>query len=92
LRECRSVVIDGKCIEPYNVSYSDEPDNEFLILQWEEDYDDDVFSIEASFKEGDNQMVEVDGKTMLLVGVDGEVEELVLLKEMQLEPQTYDID
>jgi hypothetical protein len=90
LRECRAVVIDGKCVEPYNISYSEDPENEFLILQWEEELDDEMLSVEVSFREGDNQMVEVDKKVMLLVGQDGETEELILLKEMVLEARDTD--
>lgn len=89
LRECRAIMIDGNCVEPYDVSYADDPDHEFLILQWEEEFEGDTFTVETSFKEGNNQMVEVDGNTMLLVNIDGETEEIVLLKEMRLENKQY---
>ena len=85
LREARAVAIDGRCVEPYQVCYGDDPDNEFLILQWEEEYDGEVLTVETSFKEGSNLMVEVNGKTMLLVNTDGDIEEIILLKEFQLE-------
>ena len=85
LREARAVVLDGRCVELYHICYGDDSDNEFLVLQWEEEYEGELMMVETSFREGENQMVEVDGKTMLLVNVDGEVEEIVLLKEFQLE-------
>ena len=85
LQESRAIDLEGRLLEPHILNYEDQSDNEFLILQWDETVDDEQVSFEVAFEEGDNQMVEVDGRKLILVNTIGDQEELILLREMELE-------
>ena len=86
LQECRAIDLEGRLLEPHILTYEEESDNEFLVLQWDEmSEDDEQVSFEVAFEEGDNQMVEIEGRKLYLVSTDGDQEELILLREMELE-------
>lgn len=85
LQQCRAVDIEGRIVEPILFECEEEDQNEFLILRWEEMYKDEELIVEVIFEEGDNRMVEVDRRKLYLVSSDGAQEELILLKEMDLE-------
>lgn len=85
LKQCRAVDIEGRIVEPILFEYEEDDKNEFLILRWEEYYKREELIVEVVFEEGDNQMVEVDKRKLYLVNSDGDQEEIILLKEMDLE-------
>jgi hypothetical protein len=85
LQECKVIELEGRYLEPHILSFEEESDNEFLVLQWEEEYEGDNFIVEVVFEEGDNQMVEIEGRKLYLVNSEGDQEELLLLREMDLE-------
>ena len=85
LQQCRAVDLEGRLIEPILFEYEEEDKNEFLILRWEEYFEGEELIVEVIFEEGDNLMVEVDKRKLYLVNSDGDQEELILLKEMDLE-------
>lgn len=85
IKQCRAVDIEGRLIEPILFELEEEDKNEFLVLRWEEEYDGDLLDVEVVFEEGDNRMVEIDGRKLYLVDSDGAQEELILLREMDLE-------
>lgn len=87
LQEASAIDLEGRIIEPHILNYEENSDNEFLILQWEEDLDGENLVVQVVFEEGDNQMVEVDGRKLFLVNSDGDQEELILLREMELEEE-----
>lgn len=87
LQEASAIDLEGRIIEPHILNYEESSDNEFLILQWEEDLDGENLVVQVIFEEGDNQMVEVDGRKLFLVNSDGDQEELILLREMELEEE-----
>lgn len=85
LSECKAVIIDGKFVEIYSLCYAEEGDNEFLILQWEEEVDGEVLDVEVVFNERDNFMVEVDGQKLIMTNTNGDTEEMILLRAINLE-------
>lgn len=85
LKQCRAVDLEGRLMEPILFELEEEDKNEFLVLRWEEEYEEDLLDVEVVFEEGDNQMVEVDKRKLYLVSSDGTQEELILLREMDLE-------
>lgn len=87
LHECGVIRLEGRFLEPYVLAYEDDPDNDFLVLQWEDEHDGDTLLVEVAFKESDNQTVEIDGQKMVLMSIDGTEEELILLREMELEQE-----
>ena len=87
LQESRAVDLEGRLLEPHILNYDDQSDNEFLILQWQEQVDEETLMVEVVFEEGDNQMVEVDGRKLYLVNTEGDQEELTLLREIEIEEE-----
>ena len=87
LQQCPVVMLEGRPVEPSLMGYEDEDSNEFMCLSWEEEWDDELLTVEVVFVEGDNQIVELDGCILSLVNADGEQEELTLLKEFYAESQ-----
>jgi hypothetical protein len=81
LRQCTGVLVEGRFIEPHVYEIEDDYENEFLILAWEEEYDDEVLDVVVSFNEEDNQKCILDGSSLILVNTDGDEEELTLLRE-----------
>ena len=59
----------------------DDDSNEFMYITWDEEVDDEQVTIELSFYEGDNQVAIIDGSTLVLIGNDGEEEEMTLVQE-----------
>ena len=81
LKQCKGVLLEGRFVEPILYEIEDDYENEFLVLQWDQEYDGEMYTVEVSFKEGDNQAVGLKGSTLVLTNSEGEEEELVLLKE-----------
>ena len=81
LRQCNGVLIEGRYVEPHLYEVEDENSNEFLSLQWSEEYEDEILDVVVVFNEGDNMRVQLEGSTLILVNSDGEEEELTLLRE-----------
>jgi hypothetical protein len=81
LRQCSGVLLEGRYLEPHLHETEDEDTNEFLSLQWDEEYDGDELEVLVSFKEGDNIKVPLEGSQLTLVNSDGEEETLTLLRE-----------
>lgn len=78
-------MLEGRPIEPTLMGYEDEDSNEFMSLSWEEEWEDELVTIEVVFVEGDNNKVELDGCVLSLVNSDGDQEEITLLKEFYAE-------
>jgi hypothetical protein len=85
LQQCPVVMLEGRPIEPTLMGYEDEDSNEFMSLSWEEEWEDELVTIEVVFVEGDNNKVELDGCVLSLVNSDGDQEEITLLKEFYAE-------
>jgi hypothetical protein len=81
LRQCTGVLLEGRFIEPHLFEIEDDYSNEWLSLQWTEEYDEEVLDVVVAFTEGDNQKVILDGSSLILVNSDGDEEELILLRE-----------
>jgi len=84
LTQAAAIVLEGRPLIPvlFDIEYDNE--NEFLHLHWSEDGVD----FQVDFAEGDNQYVDVKGHIMTLVNVEGEEEEIELLKEFNAEELT----
>jgi hypothetical protein len=85
LQQCPAILLEGRLIEPTFLGLGDKDNNEFMCISWEEEYEDDVYTVELVFEEGDNEIVEIDGCIMRLISTDGEQEEITLLKEFYAE-------
>jgi hypothetical protein len=81
LRQCIGVLLEGRFIEPHLLDIEDDYSNEWLSLQWVEEYRGEELDVIVGFTEGDNQRVLLDGSSLILVNSDGEEEELILLRE-----------
>jgi hypothetical protein len=81
LRHCIGVLLEGRFIEPHLLDIEDDYSNEWLSLQWVEEYRGEELDVIVGFTEGDNQRVLLDGSSLILVNSDGEEEELILLRE-----------
>jgi hypothetical protein len=81
LRQCAGVLLEGRFIEPHLFDIEDDYSDEWLSLQWTEEYDGEELDVIVAFTEGDNQKVILDGSSLILVSSDGEEEELTLLRE-----------
>ena len=85
LQQCPVILLEGRVIEPVLMGLEDKDTSEFMCLSWEEEFENEPCFIEVVFEEGDNNIVELDGCVMYLVNVDGEREEITLLKEFYAE-------
>jgi len=85
LQQSAAVVLDGRLIEPILLGVEKDESNEFMYIDWEEEYEDETLTVDISFIEGDNQIVLVDGSKMILVNSEGTEEELTLLREFDAE-------
>ena len=85
LQQCPVVMLEGRPIEPTLMGYENDDSNEFMSLSWEEEWEDELVTIEVVFVEGDNNKVELDGCVLSLVNSDGDQEEITLLKEFYAE-------
>jgi hypothetical protein len=81
LRQCTGVLLEGRFIEPHLFDIEDDYSNEWLSLQWVEEYRGEELDVIVSFTEGDNTKVILDGSSLILANSDGEEEELILLRE-----------
>lgn len=81
IRQCTGVLLEGRFVEPHLFDIEDDYSNEWMTLEWVEEYDGEELDVVVAFKEGDNQKVVLDGSSLILVNSDGEEEELVLLRE-----------
>ena len=81
LRHCAGVLLEGRFLEPIVFEVEEDYTNEFLKLEWEELYENETYTVQISFNEGDNQSAALDGSTLILTNTEGEEEELTLLRE-----------
>ncbi len=81
LQQCTAVILEGRFVEPHLYEIEDEYGNEFMSLQWEEEYNSELLTVIVSFLEGDNLKVLLKGCELTLVNSEGEEECLELLKE-----------
>lgn len=81
LQQCTAVILEGRFVEPHLYEIEDEYGNEFMSLQWDEEYENELLSIAIGFNEGDNLKVPLEGCELTLVNSEGEEETLTLLKE-----------
>ena len=81
LSRCAGLLLEGRFVEPFLSEIEDNYENEFLVLQWEQEYEGVLHTVEVGFKEGDNQTIGLEGATMVLTNTEGEEEELTLLQE-----------
>jgi hypothetical protein len=80
LRQCSGILLEGRYLEPH-LYETDDGSNEFMSLQWSEEYEGDELDVVISFNEGDNIKVPFEGCELTLVNSDGEEETLTLLRE-----------
>lgn len=80
LRTCSGVLLEGRYLEPH-LYETDEGSNEFMSLQWSEEYEGEELDVLVSFLECDNIKVPLEGCELTLVNSDGEEETLTLLRE-----------
>ena len=80
-----AVVLEGRLIEPTLMGVQDDDANEFMYISWEEEWDDEVLTVDISFYEGDNQIALIDGSNLTLINSEGEEEEFTLLREFDAE-------
>jgi len=76
-----AILLEGRALLPELVDLEHEPDNEFFKLKWHEF----GLDFEVIFLEGDNQEVQVEGSSLILVNNEGEEEEITLLTEIDAE-------
>jgi len=81
LRQCVGVMLEDRFIEPSIFDIEDDYSNEWLSLQWEEEYRGEILDVVVAFTEGDNQKVLLEGSEMTLASTDGEEETIVLVRE-----------
>lgn len=81
LSRCAGLLLEGRLVEPILSEIEDDYENEFLVLQWEEEHEGVLHTVEVGFLEKDNQTVGLDGATLILTNSQGEEEELTLLQK-----------
>jgi hypothetical protein len=74
-------MLEDRFIEPSIFDIEGDYSNEWLSLQWEEEYRGEILDVVVAFTEGDNQKVLLEGSEMTLVNSDGEEETVVLVRE-----------
>lgn len=82
-RQCTGVLLGDRFVRPIFHELLDDPENEFLTLEWDEISDPDgrVSFVQVGFKEGDNENVSLQGSLLLLTDDTGEERALTLLQE-----------
>ena len=80
LRQCSGILLEGRYLEPH-LYETDEGSNEFMSLQWSEEFENEELDFVISFNESDNIKVPLEGCELTLVNSDGEEETLTLLRE-----------
>jgi len=81
LRQCVGVMLEDRFIEPSIFDIEGDYSNEWLSLQWEEEYRGEILDVVVAFTEGDNQKVLLEGSEMTLASTDGEEETITLVRE-----------
>lgn len=82
LNLCAGIMLDDRFIEPALFGIDNKDDsNEWMSLQWEEEYRGENIDIFVSFTQEDNKKVIVEGSEMTLVNSEGEEETFTLLRE-----------
>lgn len=76
-----AVLLEGRALLPELADLEYEPDNWFLKLRWHEF----GLDFEVVFLEGDNQEIQIEGSSLILVNDEGEEEEIILLTEIDAE-------
>jgi len=79
IRQSAGVLLEGRFVEPHLFDIEEDYSNEWMTLQWVEEYDGEELDVVVDFKEGDNQKVVLDSSSLILVNSDGEEEELIVL-------------
>ena len=82
LKNCAGVVVEGTITRPSVWKIEDSDENEFLYIDWQEDQGL-VYSVK--FCEGENQEVPVIGSVMYLTDNEGDVCEVTVLEQSNLE-------
>ena len=90
LQQCTAVILEGRFVEPHLYEIEDEYGNEFMSLQWSEEFEGSELDFVVSFNEGDNLKVPLEGCELTLVNSEGEEETLTLLKEWF--PEVQDVE
>lgn len=81
LENCAGVIVDDNVlIYPSLSDITNEPDNEFLYLSWNEDGED----FEVSFIESDNQKIVASGCSLFLTDSEGEENQITILAPQKL--------
>ena len=82
LSVCAGVMLEHRFIEPSLVDIeSNDDSNEWMSLQWEEEYRGETIDVIISFNQDDNKVVILEGSEMTLVNTEGEEETFALLRE-----------
>ena len=90
LRLSDGAILEGRLVELALVGIEHDAENEFAYIAWSENIRGEWIDFDIAFKEGDNEVVLVDGPYMTLINSDtGEEEELLLLRSWNVE-DTYD--
>lgn len=87
LRLSEGVILEGRIMEISLVGIEHEGDHEFAYLFWSEEVQGEIVDFEVAFKEGDNEFVMIDGPYLTLINVEGEQEELLLLRSWDVEKE-----
>ena len=74
-------MLEDRFIEPSIFDIEGDYSNEWLSLQWEEEYRGEILDVVVAFTEGDNQKVLLEGSEMTLASTDGEEETITLVRE-----------
>ena len=90
LRVCDGILLEGRLVEPILVGLEGEDDNEFFYLSWSEEIRGEWVDFHIAFREGDNQIVLCEGSTMTLINTDGEEEPMTLLREWNVETDSFE--
>lgn len=90
LRLSDGAILEGRLVELALVGIEHDSKNEFAYIAWSENIRGEWIDFDIAFREGDNEVVLVDGPYMTLINSDtGEEEELFLLRSWDVE-EAYD--
>lgn len=84
LNDCAAVILDHTVTYPALEDLTGERDNIFLRASWT---DSDFQDYELKFEEGMNKEVEIVGTSMFLMDTTGEVQQISLLKNWDIESE-----
>lgn len=80
MQACECIILEDRLIRPSLLGLEGDSENEFFYLAWTEEVRGEYIDFSAAFKEGDNNVVLCEGSTLVFVNVDGQEEELTLLR------------